>query len=127
MIGAAASYALSRFEYWPKLGLIGLFAACVPLAVWFLRDYFQTIPIDLEESAFIDGANRYQVLWRIILPLAMPGLIATCLIVLVFAWQRVHNGPVPDGALKHKPCRCWWLHKMPHAGHSGGIFPYWSC
>jgi multiple sugar transport system permease protein len=42
----------------------------------------------LEESAFIDGATRYQVLLRIVLPLAMPGLVATFLIVLVFAWNE---------------------------------------
>ncbi len=176
VLGAAASYALARFDYRPKLALIGLFIVCVlltvlitglgvpwqlsvvaaiavyallaqsvgrrfsaalgnsdiafwlisqrmlppvaviipiyimfqqfgllnthaalviaytaahlPLAVWFLRDYFQGIPIELEESAFIDGANRYQVLWRIILPLSTPGLIATFLIVLVFAWNE---------------------------------------
>ena len=71
------------------LGLIIAYtAANLPLAVWFLRDYFQTIPIELEESAFIDGATRYQVLWRIILPLSMPGLVATFLIVLVFAWNE---------------------------------------
>jgi multiple sugar transport system permease protein len=63
-------------------------AANLPIVIWFMRDYFQTIPIELEESAFIDGANRYQLLLRIILPLAAPGLIATFLIVLVFAWNE---------------------------------------
>mgnify|MGYP000517410078 CR=1 FL=1 len=60
----------------------------LPLVIWFMRDYFNSIPIELEESAFIDGASRYTVLWRIVLPLAMPGLIATFLIVLVFAWNE---------------------------------------
>jgi multiple sugar transport system permease protein len=60
----------------------------LPLVVWFLRDYFQVVPIELEESAFIDGATRYQVLLRIVLPLALPGLVATFLIVLVFAWNE---------------------------------------
>lgn len=63
-------------------------AAHLPLVVWFLRDYFAGIPVELEESAFIDGASRYQVLWRIILPLSMPGLVATYLIVLVFTWNE---------------------------------------
>jgi multiple sugar transport system permease protein len=63
-------------------------AANLPLVVWFMRDYFQNIPIELEESAFIDGASRYQVLWRIVLPLSAPGLVATFLIVLVFAWNE---------------------------------------
>ncbi len=59
-----------------------------PLGVWFMRDYLENIPIELEESAFIDGASRYQVLSRIILPLAAPGLVATFLIILVFAWNE---------------------------------------
>ncbi len=59
-----------------------------PLGVWFMRDYLENIPIELEESAFIDGASRYQVLSHIVLPLAAPGLVATFLIILVFAWNE---------------------------------------
>ncbi len=68
--------------------IISYCAANLPIVIWFLRDYFQTIPIELEESAFIDGASRYQTLWRIIFPLAAPGLIATFIIVLVFCWNE---------------------------------------
>jgi len=68
--------------------VIAYCAANLPIVIWFLRDYFQSIPFELEESAFIDGASRYQVLLRIILPLAVPGLIATFLIVLVFSWNE---------------------------------------
>lgn len=79
-----------------QLGLLNTHAALIityatvnlPLVIWFLRDYFQGIPIELEESAFIDGANRYQTLLRIVLPLAVPGIVATFLIVLVFAWNE---------------------------------------
>jgi len=63
-------------------------AANLPIAIWFLGDYFSGIPVEIEESAFIDGASRYQVLFRIVLPLATPGLIATFLIVLIFAWNE---------------------------------------
>jgi len=59
-----------------------------PLGVWFMRDYLENIPIELEESAFIDGASRYQVLAEIVLPLAAPALVATYLIILVFAWNE---------------------------------------
>lgn len=59
-----------------------------PLGVWFMRDYLENIPIELEESAFIDGASRYQVLAHIVLPLAAPALVATFLIILVFAWNE---------------------------------------
>ncbi|MBX3061492.1 MAG: carbohydrate ABC transporter permease [Anaerolineae bacterium] len=68
--------------------IISYCAANLPIVVWFMRDYFQSIPFELEESAFIDGASRYQVIWRIILPLTVPGLIATFLIVLVFCWNE---------------------------------------
>jgi multiple sugar transport system permease protein len=68
--------------------IISYCAANLPIVIWFMRDYFQSIPLELEESAFIDGASRYQVLWRIVLPLSMPGLIATFLIVLVFCWNE---------------------------------------
>jgi multiple sugar transport system permease protein len=63
-------------------------ATNLPMVVWFMRDYFAGIPLELEESAFIDGASRYGVLVRIVLPLAVPGLIATFLIVLIFAWNE---------------------------------------
>jgi len=68
--------------------VIAYVAANLPIAVWLLRDYFQTIPIELEESAAIDGANRYQILWRIVLPLALPGLVATFLFIFVLAWNE---------------------------------------
>ncbi len=72
-----------------KLALIITYTSIsLPLIIWFMRDYFQSIPVELEESAFIDGASRYQVLWQIILPLAVPGLVATFLIVLVFTWNE---------------------------------------
>lgn len=68
--------------------VVSYVAANLPIAVWLLRDYFRTIPIELEESAAIDGANRYQILWRIVLPLALPGLVATFLFIFVLAWNE---------------------------------------
>jgi multiple sugar transport system permease protein len=78
---------LGMLDTLPAL-IISYSAANLPIVIWFMRDYFQSIPLELEESAFIDGASRYQVLWRIILPLSAPGLIATFLIVLVFCWNE---------------------------------------
>ncbi|GAB4116675.1 MAG: carbohydrate ABC transporter permease [Roseiflexaceae bacterium] len=176
LLGTCASYALVRFNYQPKLGVIGLFAGCVllvvagvqlkvpleiaiasalaifvlmalsigkrfrrslgnsdiafwmisqrimppvavvipiymmfqrfglldtqlaliityvatnlPIVVWLMRDYFESIPIELEECAAIDGASRYLTFWAIVVPLAVPGLVATFLFVLVFAWNE---------------------------------------
>jgi len=175
-LGTTASYALTRFEYRPKVGVIGLFVGCLaltivaiwfgapwivvvisaiviflllaqtigrrfkralgnsdiafwmisqrmmppvavvipiyvlfqrlslldthvalittyvatnlPIVVWLMRDYFQSIPLELEECAAIDGASRYRIFWSIVLPLSTPGLVATFLFVLVFCWNE---------------------------------------
>ena len=60
----------------------------LPIVIWLMRDYISTIPIELEECASIDGASRYRIFWSIVLPLAIPGLIATFLFVLVFTWNE---------------------------------------
>ena len=63
-------------------------AVNLPIAVWILRDFFAGIPIDLEESAQIDGASKLRILFTIVLPLAKPGLAATFLLVLILAWNE---------------------------------------
>ena len=68
--------------------IITYVAANLPIVIWLMRDYFSTIPIELEECAAIDGASRYRIFWSIVLPLAVPGLVATFLFVLVFAWNE---------------------------------------
>jgi len=68
--------------------IITYVATNLPIVVWLMRDYFQTIPVELEECASIDGASRYRTFWSIVLPLAVPGLVATFLFVLVFAWNE---------------------------------------
>jgi len=68
--------------------IVTYLATNLPIVIWLMRDYFQTIPIELEECAAIDGASRYRILWSIVLPLSVPGLVATFLFVLVFAWNE---------------------------------------
>jgi multiple sugar transport system permease protein len=63
-------------------------AVNLPIVVWLMRDYFMNIPVELEECAAIDGASRYRIFWSIVLPLSVPGLVATFLFVLVFAWNE---------------------------------------
>ena len=60
----------------------------LPIVIWLMRDYLNTIPVELEECAAIDGASRYRTFWSIVLPLAIPGLVATFLFVLVFTWNE---------------------------------------
>lgn len=68
--------------------IVTYLATNLPIVVWLMRDYFQTIPLELEECAAIDGASRYRIFWAIVLPLSVPGLVATFLFVLVFAWNE---------------------------------------
>lgn len=58
------------------------------LAVWFLTPYFQSIPMDLEESAMIDGAGPFLVYRRIILPLVLPGIFTVGILVFIQAWNE---------------------------------------
>jgi multiple sugar transport system permease protein len=63
-------------------------ATNLPIVVWLMRDYFQTVPLELEECAAIDGASSYRIFWSIVVPVSIPGLVATFLFVLVFAWNE---------------------------------------
>ena len=63
-------------------------AVNLPIVVWLMRDFFASIPIDLEESAQIDGASKLRVFFTIVLPLAKPGLAATFLLVLILSWNE---------------------------------------
>jgi multiple sugar transport system permease protein len=57
-------------------------------AVWMLKGYFDAIPREIEEAALIDGANRLQILWRIVLPLAGPGITTVAVFVFLLAWNE---------------------------------------
>jgi multiple sugar transport system permease protein len=78
---------LGLLDTWTAL-IISYVASHLPIVVWLMRDYFQSVPIELEESAAIDGASRYRIFRSVVLPLAVPGLVATFLFVLVFAWNE---------------------------------------
>lgn len=69
-------------------GLIILYTAFnLPYVIWMMRGYIEDIPIELEESAMIDGCSRWTVLWKIVLPLARSGIFATAVFTFVFAWN----------------------------------------
>ncbi|MBE3037240.1 MAG: carbohydrate ABC transporter permease [Chloroflexi bacterium] len=60
----------------------------LPFAIWLLVSFFQDIPRELEDSARLDGYNRLQVLRRVVLPLAMPGIAVTAIFCLIFSWNE---------------------------------------
>ena len=69
--------------------LIVIYAAInLPFAVWLMTSFIDQIPRELEESALVDGANRFVVVTRIIFPLAAPGMAATTVFVALLAWNE---------------------------------------
>ena len=71
------------------LALILVYAvANLPIVVWLMRDFFAGLPIELEESAQLDGATRFRILWEVVLPLTRPGLAATTLLTLILNWNE---------------------------------------
>jgi len=60
----------------------------VPFAVWIMRDFFENLPQDLEDSALVDGATHWQAFVRIVLPLSAPGLVSVAILSFIFAWNE---------------------------------------
>lgn len=60
----------------------------IPFTIWMMRSFFEEIPLALEEAAFVDGASRFQVFIKVILPLATPGLIATAIFCIINSWNE---------------------------------------
>ncbi|MDX6261734.1 MAG: multiple sugar transport system permease protein [Kribbellaceae bacterium] len=92
----ATLLAVPLFVIFAKAGLqgslIGLIivyiAQTVPVAIYMLRSYFTTVPISIEEAAALDGCSRYQIVRRVVLPLAAPSVMATGLYVFMIAWNE---------------------------------------
>ncbi len=60
----------------------------VPFCTWLLMGYFRTVPKEVEECALVDGATRIQALWRIVLPIAVPGLVCAALFAFTLSWNE---------------------------------------
>ena len=69
-------------------GLILLYTAFnLPYVIWMMRGYIADIPLELEESALVDGCTRWQMLWKVVFPMVRAGLMATAVFTFVFAWN----------------------------------------
>jgi ABC-type glycerol-3-phosphate transport system permease component len=83
------------FRLMSDLGLLNTYFALIlayssfalPFSVWMLIGFFRSIPRDIDEAAMIDGASHLQAFWRVILPLARPGLVAVSLFTFLIAWN----------------------------------------
>jgi multiple sugar transport system permease protein len=79
-----------------RLGLIDTYAGLtmayltfnLSFYVWVLRSFCRDLPVELEEAAMVEGYPRWQVLWRIVLPLLRPGIVATAVLCFIFAWNE---------------------------------------
>ena len=89
-----------------RLGMVLVYTAFfTPVAIYFLRSFFLAIPRELEEAALVDGCTPFGAFWRIVLPNALPGLVATFVYAFLFAWDellfvasltRAQRGDAPD-------------------------------
>ena len=72
-----------------RIGLVIVYMSfSVPYAIWLLVGFFQTVPIDIEEAARIDGANKMQVFYRVVLPIVAPGIVAVAIYTFINAWNE---------------------------------------
>jgi len=67
--------------------IIAYVTICLPFAAWMSKGYFDSIPRELDEAGLVDGASRFQIFLRIIMPIALPGTVATLLFAFLLAWQ----------------------------------------
>jgi multiple sugar transport system permease protein len=72
----------------PVVLIITYLTFSLPFAIWLLAAFFQTIPVELEDAARIDGCSRIETLFRIIMPISTPGLVSTALFVFLLAWDE---------------------------------------
>jgi multiple sugar transport system permease protein len=72
----------------PLILIITYLSFALPFAIWLMAAFFNTIPVELEDAARIDGCNRIETLFRIILPISAPGLVSTGLFVFLTAWDE---------------------------------------
>ena len=74
------------YDTWPGL-ILPYMTFALPLAIWTLAAFFREIPWDLEQAAQVDGATPFQAFRRVILPLALPGVFTSAIIVFIFCWN----------------------------------------
>jgi len=79
-----------------KVGLVNTYTGmiianttfCLPFGLWLMRGFFQGIPKELEESGMVDGASRFKIFLDILLPMAIPGIIAVSIFTFILAWNE---------------------------------------
>jgi multiple sugar transport system permease protein len=72
----------------PSVLIIAYLSFALPFAIWMMAAFFQTVPIELEEAARLDGCTRLQILFKVVMPIAVPGLISTAMFTFLLAWDE---------------------------------------
>ena len=91
---------ISMYILFVKVGLLDTYAALVlghtvitlPVAVWLLKNFFETLPIEVEEAAFVEGAGPFYTLFFIVLPMSKPAIAAAAIFVFVTSWNEFMFG-----------------------------------
>jgi multiple sugar transport system permease protein len=72
----------------PIILIITYMSFALPFAIWMMVAFFQTVPIELEDAARIDGCSRLGILFRVVIPISVPGLVSTAMFVFLLAWDE---------------------------------------
>ena len=72
----------------PIVLVITYMSFALPYAIWLMAAYFQTVPVELEDAARLDGCSRLGILFRVVMPISVPGLISTAMFVFLLAWDE---------------------------------------
>ena len=79
-------HAVHLIDTWPGL-IIPYVGLNVPYATWMMRGYYNEVPVELEESALLDGCSRLVAFWKVVAPMALPGALSTAVFVYIFCWS----------------------------------------
>jgi multiple sugar transport system permease protein len=72
----------------PIVLIIAYMSFALPYAIWLMAAYFQTVPVELEDAARLDGCSRLGILFRVVMPISVPGLISTAMFVFLLSWDE---------------------------------------
>ncbi|MGG1515926.1 carbohydrate ABC transporter permease [Paenibacillus oryzisoli] len=95
----------------------------IPVGVWIMSGFFKTIPIDLEEAAYMDGATKFKTLFTVVIPLALPGLVAISLYSFILGWNDYQYSLILTNSLSAKTVQVGIAEVMESMGSTnwGGI------
>jgi multiple sugar transport system permease protein len=72
----------------PIVLILTYMSFALPYAIWLMAAYFQTVPVELEDAARLDGCTRLGILFRVVMPISVPGLVSTAMFVFLLAWDE---------------------------------------